>query len=49
MGKPVKIIELAKQMIKLSGFKIKDDDNQEGDIEIKFTGLRPDMTRRITY
>lgn len=41
MGKPIKIIELAKQMIKLSGFKIKDDDNQEGDLEIKFTGLRP--------
>lgn len=35
MGKSVKIIDLAKQMIKLSGLEIGKD------IEIKFTGLRP--------
>jgi nucleoside-diphosphate-sugar epimerase len=35
MGQPVKIIDLAKQMIELSGFKVGDD------IEIKFTGLKP--------
>ena len=35
MGQPVKIVDLAKQMIELSGFKVGDD------IEIKFTGLKP--------
>lgn len=40
MGEPVKIIELAKRMIELSGLKVKDDRNH-GDIEIKITGLRP--------
>lgn len=39
MGEPVKIVELAKQMIHLSGFKPMDD-NGLGDIEIQFTGLR---------
>jgi FlaA1/EpsC-like NDP-sugar epimerase len=41
MGEPVKIIDLAKQMIRLSGLDIKDDENPNGDIEIEFTGLRP--------
>ena len=41
MGKPIKIIDLAKQMIQLSGLTIKDKDNDDGDIEIVFTGLRP--------
>ncbi len=41
MGEPVKILELAKQMIKLSGLKVKDADNLDGDIEIIFTGLKP--------
>lgn len=35
MGQPVKIVDLAKQMIELSGFRVAED------IEIKFTGLRP--------
>jgi FlaA1/EpsC-like NDP-sugar epimerase len=41
MGKPVKILDLAKRMIHLSGFEVKDDDNPSGDIEITYTGLRP--------
>ena len=41
MGKPVKIYELAKRLIKLSGMELKDKENPEGDIEIVFTGLRP--------
>ncbi len=41
MGEQVKIYDLAKQMIKLNNLKIKDDKNINGDIEIKFTGLRP--------
>jgi FlaA1/EpsC-like NDP-sugar epimerase len=40
MGEPVKIIELAQRMIELSGLRVKDKNNQ-GDIEIKITGLRP--------
>ena len=40
MGQPIGILDLAKEMIKLSGKEIKDDDNLSGDIEIKFTGLR---------
>tara|TARA_A100001035_G_scaffold278267_1_gene276801 strand:+ start:24 stop:548 length:525 start_codon:yes stop_codon:yes gene_type:complete len=41
MGKPVKIIDLAKQMINLSGLSIKTKNNPNGDIEIISTGLRP--------
>ena len=41
MGKPVKIDELAEKMIRLSGLKVKDKINPDGDIEIKYTGLRP--------
>ena len=41
MGEPVLINDLASQMIKLSGLKIKDKNNPSGDIEIKYTGLRP--------
>lgn len=41
MGDPVKIMDLAKKMIYLSGFTIRDFDNPTGDIDIKFTGLRP--------
>ncbi len=40
MGKPVKILDLAHKMIKLSGNSIKNKNNQNGDIEIIFTGLR---------
>ena len=41
MGKPVNIFELAKKMVSLNGLTVKDAENPEGDIEIKFTGLRP--------
>ena len=41
MGEPVKVEDLANQMIKLSGLKLKNKDNPNGDIEIKYTGLRP--------
>ena len=41
MGKPVSIDDLAKKMIGLSGLKIKNKSNPDGDIEIKYTGLRP--------
>ena len=41
MGEPVKIYDLAKQMIRLSGLSLKDSFNPDGDIEIKITGLRP--------
>ena len=40
MGKPVKIKELAEKLIRLSGLKVKDEISPEGDIEIKYTGLR---------
>ncbi|MBV1913228.1 MAG: polysaccharide biosynthesis protein, partial [Cycloclasticus sp.] len=40
MGDPIKILELAKRMIHLSGLEVKDDDTPHGDIEITFTGLR---------
>lgn len=40
MGEPVKIAELAKKMIHLSGYEVKDENNPEGDIEITYTGLR---------
>ena len=40
MGEPVKIVDLAKQMIRLSGFRAIDE-NGLGDIEIQYTGLRP--------
>ena len=40
MGEPLRIIDLAKRMIHLSGYTEKNKENPEGDIEITFTGLR---------
>lgn len=40
MGQPVKIIDLAKKMIELSGLKLRDGTGEGGDIEIQITGLR---------
>jgi len=41
MGEPIKILQLAKDMIRLSGMSLRGKNNPDGDIEIKFTGLRP--------
>lgn len=41
MGEPVRIVDLAKNLIQLSGFSVKDESNPKGDIEIVYTGLRP--------
>ena len=41
MGEPVRILDMAQSMIRLSGFEVKDDEHPNGDIEIKFSGLRP--------
>jgi len=41
MGEPVKIINLARRMIELSGLAVQDADYPEGDIEIRIIGLRP--------
>ncbi|WP_318510107.1 nucleoside-diphosphate sugar epimerase/dehydratase [Photobacterium leiognathi] len=41
MGEPVKIVDLAENLVKLSGLELKTEDNPFGDIELKYTGLRP--------
>lgn len=41
MGEPVKIIDLARSVIALSGLTVRDADNPEGDVEIREVGLRP--------
>ncbi|WP_260260052.1 polysaccharide biosynthesis protein [Vibrio intestinalis] len=41
MGEPVKITDLATNLIQLSGLDVKDEANPHGDIEILFSGLRP--------
>ncbi|MGO4438284.1 polysaccharide biosynthesis protein [Rhizobium sp. RAF56] len=41
MGEPVRIAELARRMVELSGLAVRDEDNPEGDIELEITGLRP--------
>lgn len=41
MGEPVKIADLAEKMINLMGLTLKTEDYPAGDIEIKYTGLRP--------
>jgi FlaA1/EpsC-like NDP-sugar epimerase len=40
MGEPVRIIDLARAMIELSGLSVRDEDNPDGDIEVEVTGLR---------
>ena len=40
MGEQIKIIDLAKRMIRLSGMEVRDEDHPKGDIEIEITGLR---------
>jgi FlaA1/EpsC-like NDP-sugar epimerase len=41
MGEPVRIQDLARQMIKLSGLKVRESGSLDGDIEIAYSGLRP--------
>ncbi len=41
MGQPVKIIDLARRMVELSGLTVRDDLHPDGDIGIAVTGLRP--------
>lgn len=41
MGQPVKILDLAKRLVDLSGLSLRDDQNPHGDIAIQVTGLRP--------
>jgi FlaA1/EpsC-like NDP-sugar epimerase len=41
MGEPVRIDDLARKMVHLSGLEVKDDNNPNGDIEIHYIGLRP--------
>ena len=41
MGEPVRILDLARRMIRLAGHSIRDEAHPEGDIEIRITGLRP--------
>ncbi len=41
MGEPVRILDLAERLIRLSGMEVKTEENPNGDIEIIFTGLRP--------
>ncbi|MCC5881204.1 MAG: polysaccharide biosynthesis protein [Halomonas sp.] len=41
MGEPVRIADLARQMVRLSGLKVRDERNPDGDIAIAYSGLRP--------
>ena len=41
MGDPIRIAELARLMVRLSNLEIRDEKNPEGDIEIRYVGLRP--------
>ena len=41
MGEPVRIADLARKMVELSGLSVRDDNSPEGDIALSVTGLRP--------
>lgn len=41
MGEPVRILDLARNMIELSGLTVREEENGSGDIEIRAVGLRP--------
>jgi FlaA1/EpsC-like NDP-sugar epimerase len=41
MGEPIRIAELARNMISLSGMTVQEDENPGGDVEIAYVGLRP--------
>jgi len=41
MGEPIRIVDLARRMVALSGLTVRDEQHPGGDIAIEFTGLRP--------
>jgi FlaA1/EpsC-like NDP-sugar epimerase len=41
MGEPIKIFDLARRMVQLSGLSVRDQEHPQGDIEIAITGMRP--------
>ncbi|MBF0218633.1 MAG: polysaccharide biosynthesis protein [Gammaproteobacteria bacterium] len=41
MGEPGRILDLARRMIRLSGYEVRDENHPDGDVEIRITGLRP--------
>jgi FlaA1/EpsC-like NDP-sugar epimerase len=41
MGRPIRILDLARRMIRLKGHAVRDGEHPEGDIDIVFTGLKP--------
>lgn len=41
MGKPVRVLDLARRMVQLSGLELRDEDHPDGDISIEVVGLRP--------
>jgi FlaA1/EpsC-like NDP-sugar epimerase len=41
MGKPIRIADLARRMVQLSGLTVRDEKHPDGDVEIRYTGLRP--------
>ena len=41
MGQPIRIADLARRMVLLAGLTVRDEGNPDGDVEIRYTGLRP--------
>jgi len=41
MGEPIRIADLARNMVSLSGMSVRDEANPDGDLEIVYVGLRP--------
>jgi FlaA1/EpsC-like NDP-sugar epimerase len=41
MGEPVKIVDLARKMVSLSGLEVREPGSEDGDVSIEFVGLRP--------
>jgi len=41
MGQPIKIIDLARRVVELAGFTVRDETHPDGDIEFSISGLRP--------
>jgi FlaA1/EpsC-like NDP-sugar epimerase len=41
MGEPIRILDLAHRMVRLSGYNVRDEENPQGEIDVEFSGLRP--------